>query len=209
MSLKIKRNKEIAATARFLVSKTEQVCDVSQTLRYNFPVAKNRWCFVMRNLWYYACDILHNIFVKVPAWNFSHMKVREMVNKPERRIATTRRGKTMVKSWCHITSWCEVTCVPEPKVMAKSIVKNSDGGCPLHWVDNPTGQPRHLLRAVIFYLTILAILWCMPTCLYYRWESVTRDGFVNFRNGLLIKMLTNIYSTIIAYFVKFLGKMQS
>ncbi|XP_025264578.1 SUN domain-containing ossification factor isoform X2 [Camponotus floridanus] len=96
------------------------------------------------------------------------MKVREMVNKPERRIATIRRGKTMVKSWCHITSWCEVTCVPEPKVMAKSIVKNSDGGCPLHWVDNPTGQPRHLLRVVVFYLTILAILWCMPTCLYHR-----------------------------------------
>ncbi|CAL1687146.1 unnamed protein product [Lasius platythorax] len=90
-----------------------------------------------------------------------------MVNKPERRIAT-RRGKAMVKSWCHITSWCEVTCVPEPKVMAKSIVKNSDGGCPLHWVDNPAGQPRHLLRAVVFYLTILAVLWCIPTCLYHR-----------------------------------------
>ncbi|XP_072749578.1 SUN domain-containing ossification factor isoform X2 [Anoplolepis gracilipes] len=74
----------------------------------------------------------------------------------------------MVKSWCHITSWCEVTCVPEPKVMAKSIVKNNDSGCPLHWVDNPTGQPRHLLRAVVFYLSILAVLWCIPTCLYHR-----------------------------------------
>ncbi|XP_050446674.1 SUN domain-containing ossification factor isoform X2 [Cataglyphis hispanica] len=91
-----------------------------------------------------------------------------MVNKFERKIATTKRSKVMVKSWCHITSWCEVTCVPEPKVMAKSIVKNSDGGCPLHWVDNPTGQSRHLLRVVIFYLTILAVLWCIPTCLYHR-----------------------------------------
>lgn len=152
----------------------------------------------MRNSWYnryYACDILPNIIVKVTARNFSRMKVREMVNKPERRIATIRRGKTMVKSWCHITSWCEVTCVPEPKVMAKSIVKNSDGGCPLHWVDNPTGQPRHLLRVVVFYLTILAILWCMPTCLYHRWESVPRDVFVVSRNGLLTKMSTNVYST--------------
>lgn len=113
------------------------------------------------------CDVLLNIIIKVTTRNFRHMKVREMVNKPERRIPTIRRGKAMVKSWCHITSWCEVTCVPEPKVMAKSIAKN-DGGCPLHWVDNPTRQSRHLLRVVIFYLTILAILWCIPTCLYYR-----------------------------------------
>ncbi|XP_029170458.1 SUN domain-containing ossification factor isoform X2 [Nylanderia fulva] len=115
----------------------------------------------------YTCDILSNIIIKVTTRNLRHVKVREMVNKPERRIATTRRGKAMVKSWCHITSWCEVTCVPEPKVMAKSIVKN-DGGCPLHWVDNSTGQSRHLLRVVVFYLTILAILWCIPACLYHR-----------------------------------------
>ncbi|EFN81966.1 SUN domain-containing ossification factor isoform X2 [Harpegnathos saltator] len=51
--------------------------------------------------------------------------------------------------------------------MAKGIVKNN-AGCPLHWVDDSAGQPRHLFQAAALYLTVLAALWCIPTCLYHR-----------------------------------------
>ncbi|XP_012539136.1 SUN domain-containing ossification factor isoform X2 [Monomorium pharaonis] len=47
-------------------------------------------------------------------------------------------------------------------------VKNSNGGCSLHWTVNPVGQHRHLLQAAAFYLAVLAILWCIRACIYHR-----------------------------------------
>ncbi|XP_012230551.1 SUN domain-containing ossification factor isoform X2 [Linepithema humile] len=53
--------------------------------------------------------------------------------------------------------------------MAKSVIKNGNGGCPLHWVDNSAGQRRHLFQAAAFYLIVLAVLWCMfSTCFHHR-----------------------------------------
>ncbi|KAK2577316.1 hypothetical protein KPH14_003446 [Odynerus spinipes] len=51
--------------------------------------------------------------------------------------------------------------------MAKGIAKDR-GDCPLHWVDDSGGQLRHLLQAAVLYLTVVAALWCVPTCLYDR-----------------------------------------
>ncbi|XP_011875232.1 PREDICTED: SUN domain-containing ossification factor isoform X2 [Vollenhovia emeryi] len=49
--------------------------------------------------------------------------------------------------------------------MVKSnTVKN--GGCP--WTVNPAGQHRHLLQVAAFYLAVLAVLWCIPVCIYHR-----------------------------------------
>ncbi|KYM94840.1 Protein osteopotentia like protein [Cyphomyrmex costatus] len=52
--------------------------------------------------------------------------------------------------------------------MVKGTVKNSNGGCPLHWTVNYAGKHRHLLQAAAFYLTVLAVLWCIPACIYHR-----------------------------------------
>ncbi|XP_071562354.1 SUN domain-containing ossification factor isoform X2 [Temnothorax nylanderi] len=52
--------------------------------------------------------------------------------------------------------------------MVKSTVKNSNGGCTLHWTVNPAGQHRHLLQAAAFYLAVLAVFWCIPACIYHR-----------------------------------------
>lgn len=51
--------------------------------------------------------------------------------------------------------------------MAKGMVKDQ-GECPLYWVDDSGGQLRYLLRAAALYLTVVAALWCVPTCLYDR-----------------------------------------
>ncbi|XP_011699792.1 PREDICTED: SUN domain-containing ossification factor isoform X2 [Wasmannia auropunctata] len=52
--------------------------------------------------------------------------------------------------------------------MVKGTAKNCSGGCPLHWTVNPAGQHRHLLQAAAFYLAVVAVLWCIPACIYHR-----------------------------------------
>ncbi|KAK0081699.1 hypothetical protein PV326_007529, partial [Microctonus aethiopoides] len=55
--------------------------------------------------------------------------------------------------------------------MSKGMTK--DTGCPLQWTEDSANvkiatQKRHLIHAAALYLVVVAILWCVPACLYYR-----------------------------------------
>ncbi|KAL0107163.1 hypothetical protein PUN28_015586 [Cardiocondyla obscurior] len=52
--------------------------------------------------------------------------------------------------------------------MVKGTVESKNDGYPLHCTVDPAGQHRHLLQAAAFYLTVLAVLWCIPICIYHR-----------------------------------------